>query len=270
MSLAHHQNCLLEKNMPRPLKALPLALALATLIVFAAFLASCSSTNTSQARFVNAVSDSQNMDIAFNGTKKIFNVPVNQANASTYISVPAGSVAVEGFAAGSNTVAFQSQTVTLNSGKQYTLAAAGKIAGSVTVLNFVDTNTAPANGTVNFRVINSSSDGPSGGGQAVDVYILPNPVTCTLGTTNCTPAVTNLGFGSASNYVPISFNSGGSGWQMIVTVTGSTSPYFNDTLGNVGSTTVGAVCTLVLTDTQGGAQMNISPLKLNDLNCGTL
>src|SRR5260370_390292 len=176
--------------MLRSLKALPLALALATLIVFAAFLASCGSTSTSKARFVNAVSDSQNLDISFNGTKKIFNVPVNQANASTYISVPAGSVAIEGFAAGSSTVAFQSQTVTLNSGKQYTLLAAGTIAGSVTVLNPVDTNTAPANAMVNFRVINASSYGPNGGGQAVDVYILPNPVSCTLGTTGCTAAVT--------------------------------------------------------------------------------
>ena len=42
--------------MLRWLKALPLTLALAALIVFATFAASCGSNN-SQARFVNAISD---------------------------------------------------------------------------------------------------------------------------------------------------------------------------------------------------------------------
>ena len=42
--------------MLRWLKALPLALAIAALIVFATFAASCGSNN-SQARFVNAISE---------------------------------------------------------------------------------------------------------------------------------------------------------------------------------------------------------------------
>jgi Domain of unknown function (DUF4397) len=248
------------------LKALPLTLALAALSFFTT---SCGAGSQAQARFVNGISDdTQSLDIDFNGAKVFSGVQSPGVSASTYVSVPSGSDKIEGFAAGGTTVAFPAQTVSVSSGKQYTLVATGTLAGSVTIVPSVDTNTAPANGSVNFRVINASSLGPTGTGAAVDVYILPNPSPCTPGSSGCAATVSNLAYQDTSNYVTLPFNSAGSGWQMIVTNgTGNTQAYFNDTLANVGSASEGAICTLVLTDQLNGSFMSTSPLKLNDLNC---
>jgi hypothetical protein len=253
-------------------RLLPFTLALAALIILAAFTASCGSGNTTQARFVNGISDdTQSLDIDFNGAKVFTGIQSPGVSGSTYVSVPSGSDKIEGFASGGTTVAFPAQTISLSSGKQYTLVATGSLAGSVTIVPSVDTNTAPANGSVNFRAINASSFGPTGTGAAVDIYILPNPAPCQPGSSGCTATISNLAYQGTSSYVTLPFNSAGQGWQMIVTVTtGNTTTYFNDTLGNVGAAAEGAVCTLVLTDQLNGAQMSTSPLKLNDLNCSTL
>ena len=69
--LAHHQNCLLENNMFRLLKALPLTLALAALSLFAA---SCGSSNQSQIRVVHAIPDGPALDINVNTTKVFTNI----------------------------------------------------------------------------------------------------------------------------------------------------------------------------------------------------
>jgi hypothetical protein len=255
--------------MLRVLKALPLTLALASLSFFAT---SCGTTTT-QVRFVNAIPDTLDygggngaLDLQFNGTTQFSNIPFLNASGSTYKTVPAGSDTIKGFEAGSTTQVF-SQTLSLNSGKQYTVVATGSAANggsNVVLLTPADINTAPANGTVNFRVINASPSGPNGGRAAVDVYILPTP--CVLGSTGCTAAISALAYQNTSSYVPLSFNSVGNGWQLIVTVAGNTTPIINASIGNFGSASIGAICTLVLTDQQNVQIMNTTPIVLQDLN----
>jgi hypothetical protein len=258
-------------QMSRLLKALPLALAIVAVAALSIIAASCNSSNT-QARFVNAISDAGPLDFDFNGTKIFSDLQPNTSSSSSYVGVPAGSDQIQGFATGTTTSAFPQDAVTLNSGSFYTLVAAGLSNGTVNILNPLDNNTAPANGFVNFRVINASSYGPYGGGAAADVYILPNPnpvlpSSCSAAGANC---ISDRTYQSTSSYVTLPYNSEGNGWQIIVTVTGSTTPYFNEPLGGVGSASEGAICTLVLTDAQGGTEMNTLPLKLNDLNCAGL
>jgi hypothetical protein len=264
--------------MLRWLKALPLTLAIATLIVFATFAASCGSSN-SQARFVNAISDdAQSLDIQFNGTKRFGGVGPFSASGSTYVSIPTGSDKIQGFAAGTTTAAFNPITspVSFNSGSQYTVVATGLLAGTVNLVAPVDTNKAPANGTVNFRVINAS---PAGVGS-VDVYIIQN---IAQGTPSCTPSSTCLptisGVSSPlssitpfSGYVPVPFNSlGNFGYTLYVTQNLSTIPLpgWNGgfPLPEIGSVSVGSIRTIVLVDNAGGNNgMSSTPILLSDLN----
>lgn len=256
--------------MPGSSKVLPFTLALATMAMAGlATMGGCTSSNNTQARFVNAISDSVNtLDIDIDGTREFSSIGFGQISASTYAAIPSGTDAIEGFAAGSTNVAFQSQNVPLNAGSEYTLVAAGLLTGNINILHPVDNNTQPAVDKVSFRVINASSFGPGGGGGAADVYILPNPVVGNL--SSFTPTITNLSYGGTSDYVTQTDNSNNEGYTMYVTLTGSPTPAFSVGLGNVGTSTEGVICTLVLTDQLNGSAMSSTPVKLNDLNCSGL
>ncbi|MGA8538207.1 MAG: hypothetical protein WB566_01835, partial [Terriglobales bacterium] len=104
-----------------------------------------------------------------------------------------------------------------------------------------------------------------GGGGAADVYILPNPVVGNL--SSFTPTITNLSYGAASSYANQIDNSNNEGYTMYVTLTGNPTPTFSVGLNNVGTSTVGAICTLVLTDQANGSAMSSTPVALDDLNC---
>jgi hypothetical protein len=255
-------------------KALPLTLALATLaLATLSIFVGCTSSSTTQARFVNAISDAGPLDIEVDGVKEFTGVSFPAAFASTYTAIPAGNDTINGLPAGGTTVTFTTHD-SLNSGSAYTLVGNGLLSGNIApaVTPFVDNNTAPANGFVNFRIINASYYGPGGGKGAADIYIIPNPNpvlpgSCALAGIDC---ISNIAYQSASGYVTLPYNSAGSGWQMYVTLAGSPTPYFNVTLGNVGSASEGAICTLLLTDEQNGTEMSFAPLKLNDLNCSNL
>ena len=247
----------------RLLKALPLTLALAALSFFAA---SCGSGSSAQARFVNAIQNTavygNGLDVDVNGTKKFGPVTFPNASASTYTSVASGNDTILGLQTGTTTQVF-SDTANLSSGKQYTLVATGFANGSggnVVFLSIPDTNTAPASGNVEFRVIHASPSGPS----AVDVYIEQTPFNGNL----TSPAISALPYTQASSYVTLPWNSDGSGWTIIVTAAGSTTPYnsFNFNTGNIGGQSTTAIRTLVLTDVQNGSQMSTTPLVLTDLN----
>ncbi len=247
----------------RLLKALPLTLALAALSIFAT---SCGSSSSAQARFVNAIQNTvvygNGLDVEVNGTKKFTGVTFPNASASTYTSVAAGSDTILGLQTGTTTQVF-SDTTSLSSGKQYTLVATGFANGSggnVVFLSISDTNTAPAAGNVEFRVIHASPTGPS----AVDVYIEPTPFNGNL----TSPAISALSYTQTSSYVTLPWNSDGSGWTIIVTAAGSTTPYngFNFNTGNIGGQSTDAIRTLVLTDVANSSQMSTTPLVLSDLN----
>jgi len=262
-----HQNCLLENTMLGFVKALPLILALAILGLFTA---SCNSSNNAHVRFVNAIADTEDygntgLDIDFNGTKEFTDVAFSGIQpTSGYTPVPSGSVTVNGLETGGTNVIFSLPGVDLSSGTDYTLVSTGNVLETnVKIISPADNNTAPANGSVNFRVINASPSGPGGGGAAADVYVLQIPNDGIVGET---PQISGLAYDTTSSYVTVPFNSGGEGWSLIVTVHGGTTPFMNTTINNFGSATTGAICTLVLTDQQEGNQMNSSPIYLNDLN----
>jgi len=248
-----------------PLTVALATLALATLIIFVG----CNSSSSAQVRFVNAISDdTQGLDIDFNGTKAFTDILFPGISASTYTSVPSGSDKIQGFATGttSNPVFSETSPVSFSSGTQYTVVATGQLTGTVILLAPVDTNTAPGNGSVNFRVINASINGPG----SVDVYILAKPVVGNLGCpTNC-PTITALAspvssINTTSAYTTLPYNSNGQGYQLYVTVTGETVPVVNDPQTiSVGSVSVGSIRTLVLVDS--GNTISQSPLILSDLN----
>jgi len=249
--------------MVRWLKALPLALAIAALSIIAI---SCSSSNSAQVRFVHAIQDASALDIEVNGTKVFTDVGFTEFQPAppAYTSVPSGSDTVEGLATGSTTEAFSNSPVSLAAGTQYTMVATGFVtsASSVVIMPLADNNTAPANGSVNFRVINASPNGPS----AVDVYIVPNPP---QGLGSKTFSGLSYNDPSAYTYVTLPYNSsipsGQPNYTMFVTTTGGGNQIFSQTITAV-SASAGAIRTLVLTDRADGTSMNDGAIVLNDLN----
>src|SRR5271155_1494194 len=239
----------LENAMFRLLKVLPLTLALAAVSFF---FTGCGSNNV-EARFVNAIPDAGALDIDVGGVKEFSTVQFRTASpGSNYIGVPSGNVAIEGFQTGTTTQAFPSQTVSLNSGSEYTLVAVGFLSGTVNILNPVDNNTEPQDDMVSFRVIEASPSGPG----KVDIYFIANPVECSLGATGCTAAITALAYQSTSTYVTLPFNtsSSGTGYQMFVTTSGSPDPLPGWSGGQTitgGGSTLGSIRTMVLTDQSG-------------------
>ena len=250
--------------MLRLLKALPLALAIAALFLFTG----CGSSN-SQARFVNAIpDDTQQLDIFFNGTRTFPGVaPFPSFSASTYTNIPAGSDTIAGYVAGqtSNPLFSETSPVSFNSGSGYTIIATGFLSGTITFLTPTDNNTEPADGMVNFRVIDASPSGPA----AVDVWILANPVSVSLSDT--APTISNLSSPAApttavSAYIPMNYNSNAQspGYTLFVATHGSTNPIFSDPNIQAGSLSLGSIRTIVLVDS--GKSISSTPLVLDDLN----
>ncbi len=265
--------------MLRLLKALPVALAIAALSIVAT---SCSSNNGTKARFVNAIWNTSNyggtLDVEVNGTQQFTGVTFASASASTYTPIPSGNVTFEGFESPGVTIPVFTDSTTLNSGTEYTEVATGLAGGSATggagstvmFLSFSDDNTAPANTTLNFRVINASPNSPAVG---VDIWIEAAPFNSNLPTT---PTISALAYQSASGYVNVPYNTGGGGFTMFVHTAGSgpfgTNLIPPDSISVNGGPNSGAVCTLVLTDCANedcplGFTMNPSPIFLNDNNC---
>ncbi|MGA2979725.1 MAG: DUF4397 domain-containing protein [Terriglobales bacterium] len=255
--------------MSRWLKALPLALALAGLIVFAVFAASCSSSSPARIRFVHAIQDAKPLDIDVNGTQansmqEFLNIPFLgvQPTQPGYANVPSGSDTMEGFLTGTTTEVF-SDSVSWGSGTQYTVIATGfsqtgTNGSNVVLLSIPDNIPTPPAGDVAFRVIHASPSGPG----SVDVYIELNPSTAP----GLPVTIQGLGYTQASNYVSFAFNPNNEttapGYTVYVTASGSLIPIISEPIYPQD----GAVRTLVLTDVQDGTTMNSSFLELSDLN----
>jgi hypothetical protein len=254
--------------MSRWFKALPVTLALAALSIVTA---SCGSSSApAQVRFVNAIQDTARygtaLDIDVSGTKDFADIPFQGFQPSSgYTKVASSDVALQGLETCTTTGVFIAD-VSLNASTQYTLVATGfATSNKVVIISATDNNTAPASGKVEFRAINASPSGPNGIPGAVDIYIIPvgsnSPIT--------PPAtITNLAYRSASSYVTLPYNSNivdGVNYTMSVTATGSTAPIFSQTLA-AGSSSAGAIRTLVLTDEQNIDQLNQRAIVLNDLD----
>jgi hypothetical protein len=249
--------------MSRPCKALPLALA-SVLVALCIFATGCGSSGNAQVRFVHAIQDSGPIDVEVNGTVKFADLSFLGVSPSQpgYTQVPAGGDTIEGLAAGTTTQAF-TITTNLSSGTQYTMVATGfsktgANGSNVVLLSKTDNNTAPPSGDFSIRVINASPSGPTGSGGAVDVYIEANP----NGGVGLPIAIPSLDYQQASNYIPLTVNTNGLGYQVYVTAAGSMIPIINQPINPAA----GAVRTLVLTDAQNGNLISPSFLELSDLN----
>jgi hypothetical protein len=252
--------------MSRWFKALPLKLALAALSIFAA---GCgSSSNPAQVRFVNAIQDTAQygaaLDIQVNGTTEFTKVAFQGVQPpSGYTSIPSGGGTFKGLRTGTATEIFIAN-VSLDPSKQYTLVATGFATGvsKVPIISATDNNTTAASGNVEFRVINASPSGPPG----VDIYIIP----IGSGTTLTPPAtITNLAYKTTSTYAKLPYNPNvvnGANYTMFVTATGTTSPILITQTLSAGSSSAGAIRTLVLTDQENVDQLNQRAIVLNDLN----
>src|ERR1700676_3169987 len=248
--LAHHQNCLLEKNMFRLLKALPLTLALAALSFFAA---SCGSGSQAQIRVVNAIPDSPTagLDVDVNGTKittAALAFPGFQP-ASGYTKVKAGSDTIQAFDTGTTTnpiFGTNGVTANLSGSTQYTVVLDGFVANPSAPL-ITDNNTAPTSGNIEFRIIHASPSNQT----PLDVYIVPPGTDIT----NIAPQIGGsnpLAYQQASTYVSVGFAT--NGYSVILTANGNKTPLFNPPYGIAPPT--GSIRTLVLVDLQNGGALS--------------
>jgi Domain of unknown function (DUF4397) len=250
--VAHQQNCLLERNMFRLLKALPLTLALVSLCIFAA---SCGSSNQSQVRAVQAISDEQtNLDIAVNTTKVATNVGFEgvQPTPPAYTKVPSGTVTLQAYDTGTTTsiVGANGVSTSLSGSTQYTILLTGFENGTgptaPTFWTIPDNNAAPTSGNAEIRIINGSANTPTGG---FDVYIVTDPNQ--LGTAG----IQGLTLGQGSSYQSVVAGN----WVVIVTPHGNQTAYINQNY----TLTSGQIQSLVIVDS--GNQVSQIPLPLNDV-----
>ncbi|MGA7559824.1 MAG: DUF4397 domain-containing protein [Terriglobales bacterium] len=247
----------------RFLKALLLASGIAALSMITV---SCNSGGQPRVRFVHAIEDADALDIEVNGTKYFTNVAFsNLAPSKGYTAVAEGIDTIEGLVTGTSTIAFSTPNVKLIAGNYYTVVATGFDTGfegdNVVILNPIDDDTEPANGIINFRVINASPSGPNGSGSSVDIYIQPAQVE------GLTPPATigGLAYQVTSKYVPEKYNTTGGGYTVYVCAAGTTTPVFQQTFV-VGGPNEGSIRTLILTDQQGVEDLNPQFIVLDDLN----
>jgi hypothetical protein len=247
----------------RFLKALLLASGIAALSMITV---SCNSGGQPRVRFVHAIEDADALDIQVNGTKYFTDVAFgNLAPSTGYTAVTEGIDTVAGLVTGTSTIAFTTPNVRLIAGNYYTVVATGFDTGfegdNVIILNPIDNDTEPANGILNFRVINASPSGPNGSGSPVDIYIQPAQVEGLA-----PPAtISGLAYQATSKYVPEKYNTTGGGYTVYVCVAGTTSPFFQQTLV-FGGPNEGSIRTLILTDQQGVEDLNPQFIVLDDLN----
>jgi len=248
--------------MRRFLKTLPLSLALVLALAgLGLVLTSCNNGSQAQIRFVHAIYDAGQLDIEFNGAKEITDITFGTVQpTSGYRPVPSGSITVEGLQTGTTVEAFSTPNVNLSSGSEYTVVATGNIGavGNAVILADADDNAEPANGTINFRVINAAPNSPA----AVDIFLVQTPLQGSA--CNGTPTVSSLAYQQASGYVNLPYNSNGEGYTMYVCVGGSLQ--FSGFPISVGSLSVGSIRTLILTNEANVQAMDSQPIVLNDLN----
>jgi hypothetical protein len=132
--------------------------------------ATANAGNDARVRVIHASPDAPNVDVYVDGTRALADVPYKAA--SDYLPVPAGPHNVQVFAAGADPSgdAVIDADVTLEAGKDYTVAAVGNLA-EIEPAVFADDNSAPAAGKAHVRVIHASPDAP-----AVDIAVKDGPV----------------------------------------------------------------------------------------------
>jgi len=217
----------------------------------------CSSSGKTRFRFMNAVPDQASLNVLVNPTANATPVfsNVGYGTASSYTAGPSGSQTIQIQQAGTSTVipivSPANGSITLGSGNDTTLIAAN-FTINLTVFAFTDNNSTPATNDFNLRVINVDTN-PGTSGPGVVVYIGTPP----LDISGTSPTVT-VGFGGASNYLPMA----GGSWELVVAT--AANPTFP--IVDTGPLTfnAGQVRTFVITNFQGGGGNTYS--LLSDLN----
>jgi hypothetical protein len=244
--------------MSRLLKLLSLTLTLAVLILITS---SCASTGA-QVRLINAIPDSPAVDVYVNGTKVFKNVPFGGVQPNTspvhYQGAGTGNVAIQGYATDTTANPISPEgNVTFTGSTQYTLIAVGLELNDDPPIVFADNNLVPVSNNLEIRIINVSPSSPTAG---LDVYF----VTPGTDITSFHPQITALGYGQASPYEQLPFQS--AGYSIIFTANLSKIPLITQT----SNAATGSITTMVILDnpTQNNTLngMSTTPLILNDLN----
>jgi len=129
--------------------------------------------------------DAPAVDIWVNGAVAWANVPFKAV--SGYANLPPGTYNIQVTPAGATTPVVIDANVTVEAGKDYTVAATNVLA-SITPLVLVDNNSAPAAGNAHVRFVHASPNAP-----AVDIAVAGGgPV-----------VIGNTAFGEASAYTPV-------------------------------------------------------------------
>jgi hypothetical protein len=167
--------------------------ALGAFIAAAVFLAGDASAQAGDARVrvLHASPDAPAVDVYVDGSEAISNLAFGSI--TDYVSLPAGNHAIKVFPAsadGTGTPVIDVPALTVESGKDYTVAAAGKVADIAPEV-FVDNNAAPAANTAHVRVVHLSPDAPN-----VDIFAQGAGV-----------VIPNLAFKAAANYLPLASGS---------------------------------------------------------------
>lgn len=216
-------------------------------------------SNRAQIRMVNAVPDSQPVDVYFNGALQISALPFGGTTPNTtpvtYIPVAAGLVKIQGFVSGSqvNPVS-PTGNLTLVSATQYTMVATGLALSTNPPSLLQDNNLEPVSGDAEFRIVNASINSPTNG---FDIYIVPpgTPIS------KSQPNIFALSLGQGSQYQQQSYTP--TGYEVIVTANLSKIPIIDQIYLPARS----SITTLVVVDNQGGSNgISTTPLVLNDLN----
>lgn len=119
-------------------------------------------------RAVHASPDAPAVDILVNGVPAFTNVPFQAV--SDYATLPPGTYNLQVVPTGTTSPVVIDADVTLEAGKDYTVAATDLLA-NITPLVLVDDNSAPAAGNAHVRFVHASPDAP-----AVDIAVAGGPV----------------------------------------------------------------------------------------------
>jgi hypothetical protein len=242
------------------LRCLKLVLVASSVVAASVFLISCNQSQLAEVRLVHAIEGANALDFEINGTKDFSDVAFGQLSpAKGYKGTASGLVTFEGVLTGTGIEVFNTSNVKLFGRYQYTVVATGNTntVDSTVIIATQDNNTAPANGTVSFRVINAAPDAPGN----LDIYILD-----AQNTTIAPPAtITTLGYQSTSDYINVPYNTAGSGYIAYVCLTGTTTPLFEQAI-KVGGVNEGSIRTLVITDQPNVAALNPQMVVLTDLH----
>lgn len=173
------------------------------------FLASGCGSSSAQLRALEASPDEINGLNVIVDNNTVFTAIALGAPTS-YTSESSGSHHLQVEPPGSTTPVID-ETISLSGGTRYTFIPAN-FSSSLTPILLTDDTTAPASGDVKIRVVHAGA-----GIGNVDVFILA-PGNSPIG---ATPAVTNLGFGAASNYPSLAAGS----YEIFFNAAGGTTTY---------------------------------------------